>query len=456
MTKKKTICIFRVLVFALFFFTISCIIFNKNFNETIKLQKDNSHYIKSSESWKLSSPIRIDYDSGLATAAASEPWCTGSGKMTDPYIIKNLIIDAQGYDYGIFIYATTAFLEIRNCTIFNTEFDWYHGSIFLYGVVNCKLIENNCSLSDTSGMYIDNCISITILRNIIFNNSRHGIETDLITNVTIDDNKICFNNQFGCTIYGTNVSISNNEVIYNGKSGIYLDDCFASNITNNYVVGNGERGIYTPGGTAGIALRGGCENCAIKLNNAHKNYAQGIYIAGSDNNIIEKNNVSLFNARGIILRSSKNNVVIDNTANNNTRCGIQLYQDSSYNLIKNNTANNNREYGIHLFDTCSYNMIRNNTANNNTKFGIFLEDHCTLNEIIRNIVIDNKLWCICFDTSSEDNYFEENGNCSPINVDDITKSNPKVDWESTIIIIIVICIPCIGIIVILLKRYKYR
>ncbi|MHA1292446.1 MAG: hypothetical protein ACTSQJ_07245 [Promethearchaeota archaeon] len=53
--------------------------------------------------------------------ADKHDWCYGDGTPWDPYIIENVVIDAQSQTNGISILNSNDFFIIRNCTIFNAD-----------------------------------------------------------------------------------------------------------------------------------------------------------------------------------------------------------------------------------------------------------------------------------------------------------------------------------------------
>jgi hypothetical protein len=93
-------------------------------------------------------PIRIqnDYQFTAANGVVS-----GSGTVSDPYIIENWAIDASGAN-GIDIQNTTAYFIVRNCLIENSAISM-HGGIYLNNVVNGTIENNTCeNFTDTEHM----------------------------------------------------------------------------------------------------------------------------------------------------------------------------------------------------------------------------------------------------------------------------------------------------------------
>ena len=78
---------------------------------------------------------------------------TGTGTLSDPYHIENLIIEIDGDDYGIFISNSVKSLLIKNCTILHKNeisYDKFMSSIGIY-FKNCTNIQvQDCSAIQNS------------------------------------------------------------------------------------------------------------------------------------------------------------------------------------------------------------------------------------------------------------------------------------------------------------------
>ena len=70
--------------------------------------------IKKAGFWELSE-IYIEDDDPLknwAITAATEPWCSGSGIWSDPFIIENVTINGQNSGSCITIYDSNPYLSL--------------------------------------------------------------------------------------------------------------------------------------------------------------------------------------------------------------------------------------------------------------------------------------------------------------------------------------------------------
>ncbi len=258
--------------------------------------------------------------------------CTGSGTSSDPYVIKNLVIDGENSGSCIWIENSTVYFKIENCTLYNagnfTVGD-YSAGIYLSGVSNSQIIGNNCS-SNCIGIYLNWSNSNTFSENIVNNNDLCGICL-----MGCDSNIISWNTAKNNTYGGISLELSHYNNIYvnvafNNMIGIYLHSADYNTISGNV------------------------------LNN---NRAWGIWLMGWYNDISE------------------------NTVNNNTDVGIFL-EYSYYNIISKNNVFNNKigilfTYYFEVFG-CHDNTILANSVKNNRMYGIGIDFYCINNDVYRN------------------------------------------------------------------------
>jgi len=229
----------------------------------------------------VSGKIHIINNSGWV-AFKSAGNCTGTGTYSEPYVIEDLVIDANNTGNCILIENSDVYFKIENCTVFNSV-----AGIRLIYVNNSQLINNNCS-SNSAGIRTEHC---------------------------------------------NNNTISGNHVI-NNYNGIYLNNSDNNAISGNHVSNNT---FY------GIIIRYS-DNNAISGNNASNSIKHGISLSYSDNNTISENTANnvgpldlIDPPNGIDLRDSDDNTISGNTANNNAWCGIYLSR-SNRNFISGNTV----------------------------------------------------------------------------------------------------------------------
>ena len=173
------------------------------------------------------------------TDAWSAGICTGNGTYSEPYVIADLVIDAEGSGSGIFIENSMAYFKIENCTLYNSgEGSVWGAGILLSNVNNSQLIGNDFS-SNYLGIYlIDRDYNNTITGNII-NNNGGGIYLDSSSDNTISGNTI--NNNIWCGIYlysSSNNTISGNTACNNSANGIYSNGIVLERSLYNMISGN--------------------------------------------------------------------------------------------------------------------------------------------------------------------------------------------------------------------------
>jgi parallel beta-helix repeat protein len=310
---------------------------NKNINNF-----ENENPIISNVSGK----IHIINNSGWVDFRNDEN-CTGSGTYSDPYIIKDLVINAGGSGNGILIENSNVYFKIENCSIYYAEWGSDAG-IRLLNVNNSQLIGNDCKFSYLGIDLSSGCYNNTITGNIVSNNGG-GIHLWISNNNTISGNTVNNNLWSGIYLLGSNYTIvSENIMNDNNWSGIQLLGSSYTIISENAINNNNMFGIRCEGG----------------------------YI-----NTISRNTINHNNWSGIAIINSNYNVISGNTANNNQECGIILFE-SSYITISGNTANYN-EYGIFLYNS-SYNIISGNNLIEN--------DECIVEflDCQGNIIHDNE------------------------------------------------------------------
>ncbi|MFW9971399.1 MAG: hypothetical protein ACFFDF_14490 [Candidatus Odinarchaeota archaeon] len=101
--------------------------------------------------------------------------CTGSGTSSDPYLIEDLVIDAEGVGSCIFIENCNVDFLILNCTLTNSEGVWntdLDGGIKLINTSNAKII-NNTANNNNFALYADQCNNTVVIGNTFAN--RYGI-----------------------------------------------------------------------------------------------------------------------------------------------------------------------------------------------------------------------------------------------------------------------------------------
>ena len=130
--------------------------------------------------------------------AVMQPWCTGSGTFSDPYIIANLIINGQNVGSCITIRDSDVYFIIRDCMVTNSGYGTYDAGIRLLNTNNGKIIENDISYNKRAGIeFHENCFNNTIVGNILTHNSFYAIWLRYSDNNIITANEIFDNSDDG-------------------------------------------------------------------------------------------------------------------------------------------------------------------------------------------------------------------------------------------------------------------
>ncbi len=192
-------------------------------------------------------------------------WVLGTGTSLDPYIIRDISINANNTGSGIIIENSNVFFTLKNCTILNATIGSNAG-IKLLNVENGIIANCNLTMNKVYGIYLNKSNNILIINSSITQNNL-GIYLN-----NSNDNNIT-------------LSTINSNIL----SGIYLLNSHNNSIQDNSatIANNGQYGIYFSQSNENDILR-----------NAISNNPFGIYLYYSDyNNII--GNVLTGNTKGI-------------------------------------------------------------------------------------------------------------------------------------------------------------
>ncbi len=294
--------------------------------------------------WILDPLVIDDWGFGDYTwqQAALQPWCKGSGTEEDPYIIRNVIIDGEGFSYCMVIMNSEAYFKIMGCTFFNTK---------------PPPVERNAGLAlinTQNGVIFKNQFSWVGLPG---SGQGSGIALIASHNNKIKKN-LCYDNE---------------------GPGIYLEASNDNIMTQNLCSGN----LY------GIIIGEGSSNNEVTKNDCSNNVLVGIFLYNDSNfNSISKNKCNK-NGHGIQLIYAHGNDVIDNVCSENFfEQGILVMTYSSYNMITKNRCFKNARSGIVLFNMAFYNTINDNLCYDNFESGIVL-DSSYQNTVENNLAYGN-------------------------------------------------------------------
>jgi len=371
-------------------------------------------------------PIFIDGDaSGIGahnwTWAVSQPWCSGQGTETDPYILANLIINGTGSNSPIHIQNSDVFFIIENCILFNSTINIDYGGIYLVHCENAKIYNN--TLSETfAGIHLKFSSNNTISGNDCSSNPRYGIRLEFSSNNSFLENNCSSNDNVGIHLKNSNNynRFLRNNCSLNGLYGVELDtssnntffqnDCLVNERNGIHALSSSNYNIFSNNNCSsnkryGIRLESSSNNTFLE-NDCSSNDWVGIHLKNSNNyNKFSRNNCSLNGIYGIELDSSSNNTFLENDCLSNDNHGIYAYSSSNYNIFSNNNCSSNKQNGIRLV-LANNNTIKDNLIRDNIFDGILMEGSSTENIITNNKIQNNQRYGIYLDnTNSQDNNF---------------------------------------------------
>jgi parallel beta-helix repeat protein len=352
--------------------------------------------------WTFQSPIHID-DSPASPIdwawAETQPWCSGSGTFSDPYVIDGLNITARGVGDCILIGNSSKYFIVRNCKLIESGSSAYDAGLRLDHAGNGTLINNNCSFNNRYGMFLYYSDNTTVSGNTANNNSLSGIYNHRSANTTVSGNIANNNQNHGIYIsHSDNITVSGNTANYNEKHGILISDSDDTTVSGNTANNNQYHGIwiYASDNTTitenavnnnkryGIDICS--DNTIVSGNTANNNQNHGINIYYSDNTTVSGNIANNNQNHGIYVRGSDKTSVSGNTANNNQNHGIYLLV-SDNTTVSGNTVKKNQDHGIRLFRSNST-TVSGNIVDNNVNYGIYTRES-DYNLIYKNHFINN-------------------------------------------------------------------
>ncbi|MFX1288416.1 MAG: right-handed parallel beta-helix repeat-containing protein, partial [Promethearchaeota archaeon] len=187
----------------------------------------DSHSLKASSAFhfktknlKASKISGIIYINNNWTDAKNAGICNGSGIYSDPYLIKDLIIDGGNTSNCIKIQNSSVYFRIENCTLFNagTDLSSQYAGILLNHTRNGMIVNNNCSKNMYGIFLVSYSSNNTLYGNYVNYNFYSGISlSTFCSNNTISRNNANNNSVFGISISWNshNNTISKNNATKN-------------------------------------------------------------------------------------------------------------------------------------------------------------------------------------------------------------------------------------------------
>jgi parallel beta-helix repeat protein len=330
----------------------------------------------------------------------------GSGTQANPFIIRNVVVNAQGANYGIYIQDsnTSTYFVVENCTIFN---EVMNGAIYIQNSYNGIIQQNEiyqCYYGIRVSASSNYDTKITIRNNVIHGLGANGVYLYQASNNTIDNNMIYDNNSNGISVVtalSKNNTISNNHIRGNRYYSLYIEWAELTNVINNTLIGSSND---DPNINLYFA-----QNTLIFNNTILNSSKQAILCYETNNTIIRNVNIDKGMANttyaGIIAIWNSHNTLIEESLIENGYNGI--WADSGKNLtIRNNKLSNtlNSQIKISIVDQV---LIENNELRNGEGNGIHL-NYCTNASVLSNLIENFSIQALVIDADTRDFQIRDN------------------------------------------------
>ncbi|MEA3559989.1 MAG: right-handed parallel beta-helix repeat-containing protein [Candidatus Thermoplasmatota archaeon] len=310
-------------------------------------------------------PIFINNDTSLLDNATKYGW-GGSGSPSDPFIISNIIIDANQTAYGIRIWNTSGHVLLQNTTIFNS------------GTGSTSQLHSSLDLFNVSNMILDSCKFFQSENGITSLNSSFKVMDTTISNVT--DNGIYARNSYvslermlfhNCTNYGYHatgsgsINVSTTNILY-GSYGLFLQDLDINVVDRCMLDGLNSYGIYISGGDSGnisntningsnSAIGISRSSNFVMINVSIDNCNTGIYATYSQDIHLGSINTT-FTWSPIEFRSVDRYSISGCSLNGGTT-GISISSSDQGSIIRNNVQDM-KNYGMYIYSAGSGLVLR--------------------------------------------------------------------------------------------------
>jgi len=181
--------------------------------------------------------------------ANDNDWCSGQGTAEDPFVIENLILNAENFGSCIIIKHSSVHFRIENCILLNSSLGelmndnmdllpWnVKAGIILEDVQNGIILNNDISNNYGIGLFVFNSDNNGISGNII-NNNKDGIVMLCSNFNNITENQISNNLEDGINLIFCDFNIISGNSINNNKNGIILYFSNHNTISGNNLIGN--------------------------------------------------------------------------------------------------------------------------------------------------------------------------------------------------------------------------
>ncbi len=256
--------------------------------------------------------------------------------------------------------------QSSNNNLLNNNFSFNNQSgVYIHNNSNSNNISSNTIFNNSIGIYLDrNGAAPTnniLFQNTIFNHTGLSGVGILVNNVTlinnINQNNLSLNNTRGIFLnYSSNINVTNNTITRSNR-GIYLDNVNTTNISANTVENST---------SYGITLASSYNN-NLSSNDVRSSIDFGIDLALGSYNLLLSNSVHSSTGHGIGTGES-NTSVINNSMYNNAFSGFYTSVSNNVSLV-NNTAYSNQNSGLFVYNSNA--SVTNDHYYNNTQGDLY-------------------------------------------------------------------------------------
>lgn len=295
--------------------------------------------------------------------------------------------------------------------------------------------------------------------------SGKGIDLSQRSNITTK-NVTVINFEYGIYLYSaTLITLSENNITGNGNYGVLLVSSSNNYINTNYIASN-KYGIYLSYSSNNNISKNLFLNSGLFVQNSYNSVVKDNLVNGKPLVYLERVSEDTIEDAGQVILVNCSKITIQNLNISNTTVGVQLLDTHESSIIQNDISNNvygvvlygylrgcssnnisknkirvSGEYGVWL-STASNNNIAENEVSNNSQ-GIVLS-YASNNKISQNDITNNGGSGIWFTSNANQNNIDRNiitkngkgialvsSNCSSITNNNITANNLSVSLEGS-------------------------
>jgi parallel beta-helix repeat protein len=343
---------------------------------------------------------------------------TMTGNINDSIAVErgNIIIDGAQHiiqGTGAINSKGIDLTERSNVTVVNVKIQGFYDGVWLAGSSNISILKNNIETNLRHGISVSYSSYNNITANNVTANGMSGVWLAVSSNYnSISKNSIADN------LLGISLSTSLNNTISGNtftNDGLVVEDSYENVVKNNTV--NGKPLVFLEAvsgyavAEAGQVVLVNCNNVQVK-NLTLSNATVGIELWRTNKSNIVSNSMTANRQFGIDLRESSNNNISGNSLTLNDYACIRVDGSSNNTIVKNRMVNNGQGVWV---EAASNNNIRGNTVTKN-QYGVRLHGSSSSNTISGNNITASDWANIRLDGSSNNSIIGNTVTNSPMGI----------------------------------------